>query len=1248
MTADPRSTAEILDSFESAWQSAPPPPQLAAYWPAMSPDADRALLLELLKLDIHYRLRKGNDTAPLVRVYFERDRLSLDADAQLELIEAEHQARWEAGERVPRQEYCDYFPALADQLRQRLPDDRWSDDPPGYDRRDYPRLGRPKKGGMGAVYRTEDPGLRRDLAIKVIHPRHQGKPEYEERFRREAYVLGQLPHPSIVPIHSFGRLPDGRLHFTMKLVRGDTLAERLNDREDAREDVADYLRIFMRICEAMAFAHARKILHRDLKPANVMVGNHGEVQVMDWGLATDPDGESDLAPSNDDRTRPSAPTLTRLGQAMGTPLYMAPEQARGVALDSRADVFALGAILCEILTGKPPFDEAEALEQSRSGQLDQAWKRLDECRQDAELVQLARDCLHPLPADPRPIDAGAVVERLVRHRQNEAERTQKARDELVAAEAREGAERLEKEAAQRASRWLKAASVLLISLALLAVAFVFVYRHQSSANADLAKDERDARTKADEQKVKAEHLAEVARNTFSQSLERLRRKPVTWMSHEERVPTAILKDALKFFLAYREELEEDPNRRFELGQVNRWMGDVYQQLRQYEDAKQAYRSAESILAGLVSTPGADAIWQEEFAYLNNNLGILYQTQKQAAAAKTAFDKCVALFRALVVRHPEIGNYQQELASSLVNLADLLSKNEEGQEEADTFYKEASECLQKLKAAAPTRLRYRRLLAETYESWATLFPIEDEENRRDKYLVLSLTLFDELAKDDPDDTDYSDAQIRVRQSHGSLHLDRGELRDAEVVYNKALELSRDEAKASGTPAKNDEDIREILESIQSVAFEHEDQSAIAQEKKEWRKAETAQKEAIRLFEELSREEGSDQLNKLLSNLVYAHLTLGDLNLAEGERSRAEKSYRTGLKAIRGAEDARATQGSLERSTRNRLRYLALSHQTEGDEKGGQGQFAPARQSFRSCIAAMERLAIDFPTSSEVRRDLAIARNRLGQSLALEVRRLPTTAEAKKQITVLLEEAEKVFGQAYADLRVANKGAPKSAKSEREFAQLAQIRGSCFRRLVNNPSARDVLLAALAHFQAYLKSVPDDSTAADEIAQVASMLSDVLFELGEHQTLATTAREWHKSLPEDGRIAFLSATALARCTSIVTKGTTPQQKRLADSYAVEAVAILRTWTRVEFDKVKTPLDPKLVRAYLPFAPLRNHAEFAKFLAERERLYQVPTPWGSPVLASTLLGFPPGRAFDAVVLLGAAATVEAATKKGDGSRE
>jgi tetratricopeptide (TPR) repeat protein len=239
---------------------------------------------------------------------------------------------------------CDTCLAVVAELG-RFATPRSTDDASRYDV--GPQLAR---GGMGRILRAWDRKLGRNVALKTVA---DDRSALVQRLRREMALTARLQHPAIVPIYDAGRLPTGEPYYAMRWIEGRTLRQLVDECRDAHARLA-LLPIVLAVAEAIAYAHDQRIIHRDLKPSNVVVGTFGETVVLDWGLAKDLLDASDLDLGGDASEPDHEPAMTADGQVMGTPGYIAPEQARGESVDARADVYAVGVILLELATGRTP------------------------------------------------------------------------------------------------------------------------------------------------------------------------------------------------------------------------------------------------------------------------------------------------------------------------------------------------------------------------------------------------------------------------------------------------------------------------------------------------------------------------------------------------------------------------------------------------------------------------------------------------------------------------------------------------------------------------------------------------------------------------------------------------------------------------------------------------------------------------------------------------------------------------------
>jgi tetratricopeptide (TPR) repeat protein len=646
-------------------------------------------------------------------------------------------------------------------------------------------------GGVGEVYRGEDPVLGRELAVKVLRPEHRGRAELERRFEAEARLTGRLGHPGVVPVHALGRLPDGRPYFTMKLVCGQTLAVLLAERADPAQDRPRFLKAFEQVCQTIAYAHSKGVIHRDLKPLNVMVGAFGEVQVMDWGFAKVLGAEvahplAGRPLEVEDRDTPvDYPPIgrTRLGQVMGTLAYMSPEQARGEVdrLDARSDVFGLGAVLCEILTGRPPYRgraPEEVFERARAADLGDAWARLDGCGADPELVGLAKHCL---AADPsrRPRDAGEVAGAVAAYRAGVEARLQAAERERAAAEARAAEEAKTRQVAEakaaverRARRWTAAAAALLLTaLAALVVGAVRVSLEQAKT----AK-QRDravaARTRTRE--ALDAMVSEVTGDTLTVQKA---------LSDEQK---RFLQSVLKYYEEFAAEPGEDREGLERLAGAHLRLGLIRYRLGQVEEGAAVFRRSAELYERLTAEHPAVPEYRSDLANSHNSLGALLAGLGQRAEAMAAFRAALAVKERLAAEYPGVPEYRQDLAASHNNLGALLAGLGR-RAEAETEFRAARALWEKLAAEHPGVPQYTVELGGSYCNFGILVRDRGEPAAALDWYAKAIATLQPVYRADPR---FSTARQFLRNSHWGRAMALGRLgRSAEALadWERALEL-----------------------------------------------------------------------------------------------------------------------------------------------------------------------------------------------------------------------------------------------------------------------------------------------------------------------------------------------------------------------------------------------------------------------------------------------------------------------------
>jgi serine/threonine protein kinase/Flp pilus assembly protein TadD len=1244
--------------FEAAWlnrKADQPPPRWQDYLPGDGEPSSANLVYLLLQMDIECRVKAGL-SALLTELYFQHPRLQradahLDSERQRELIRWEYQQRWQNGQRALRADYQAAFPEHAEALSDLKPcsicprcrqtivleetavtlhcpvcasvspqstlateDGSAGEQTPGLDLRGYELLERLGGGGMGDVYRAADPALGRDLAVKVIKADFQRYPTAERRFLREARVTGSLQHPGIVPIHNLGRLADGRLHYTMRLVRGRTLADILKEQAGQLEHLPELLAIFEKVCQAVAYAHSKRVIHRDLKPANVMVGRFGEVQVMDWGLAKllpaeDQWAQAETAEVGLTRIHTEGPDRpveqTRLGREMGTPAYMPPEQALGEwdMVDERADVFALGAILCEILTGQPLYsgEVEEALRKAKRGDCSEALARLDGCGADVALLSLCRECL-AWEREGRPRDAEVVAQRVAAYQAEVQQRLRLAEVERAKAQVKAREER-------KRRRWMLTAVLLLLGgVAVSAWQAVRATTAEKKAwdNEGQAVADRNRAVQAEEEtkrsvaetkaaleaETKARKRTREALNTLTDEvMEELLGKQVV-LSEKEK---AFLRKVLGFYEEFAAELGETEESRamaaegqFRVAKLHRFLGESakaeagqratirlsekliadYPDVPQYrrglansynhlgivlvglgkhKEAEAAYRQALAVQEKLVADFPNVAQYRQDLALSHNNLAHLLEHRGEHTEAEAAYRRAIVLQERLTYEHPGMPDYRQDLALSYSNLGNLLD-NRGRYVEAETAHRQALALRKKSVDEFPTEPRYREDLAASHNNLGILLASLGKGVEARAACRQAIALIKKLARDFPAVPTYRQNLATSQYNLGNLLGEQGKSMEAEAAYREAIALQeRMTEDFPAVPAYR----HELSRSYSSLGNLLRDLGRAGE-------SETVCRKTIALGEQLTRD--FPAIPEYRRHLAYSHHNLGTLLADQGKSAEAEAVYRHAI-ALREKLTHEFP------SVPPYRRELASSQNNLGVLLKSLGKGIEAEQACRQAIALLEKLARDFPGAPIYRQELAGSYGNIGNLLRDRGQPQAALDWYGKAIpllqSILAQEARVIVAQQF--LRDAHWNRARAlvqldrhAEAAHDWQRAAELddgRGRSFFRLQHS--------AALAH-------------------------------TGEHRAAIKTVEEVLASsdpkgkTPPSGPLLYDAA-----CVYALSAAAVKDDAKLREQYAVRALDLLRQAKTAGFFK-----DPKQIEHFKKDSDLnalRQRDDYKTFAAE-----------------------------------------------------
>lgn len=645
------------------------------------------------------------------------------------------------------------------------------------------------EGGLGQVWLAVDPSLNRDVALKRIRPGKGSSRDAQLRLIREAQITGQLEHPNIMPVYELEQRDEkGRPYYTMKFLRGDTLQDRIKAYHRKKKrgkaepiDLVKLLNFFIDICNAIAYAAARGVVHRDLKPQNVMIGDFGEVIVLDWGLAKKIENQEIDSGRRELRLGDLVDaTETIAGQVVGSPAYMAPEQAAALndQVDARTDVYGLGAMLFTILIGHPPHrgtktgnsakDTIELLNRISSGET----PRLREL--DATIPK-ALDAICA-----KAMNKGARL------------RYQDARDLAMDVEcylADEAVTVHQESLLQKTGRWLRKHRTKAQAIAISLIVVVVV----AIASAITVNDAKNQEALA---KKEALLHFEQARRSIDKSLIELS-DALTEYPGVQEVRRRLLEDAAKDYEALAEQTSEQPELRLEIARSLVRLGEVHRLLESFADAEPAYNRALQALDSVAELNGDSTDVQLELATCLNGLGLCWaklapmpkegeesEVVDSVAKAESFFDRAAkAVDQALKVDADNV-ELRRMRARIVANVGTMLASTKH-QKDAFRYSLNAVELFETL-SRDPGEIVDRYELAQSQTALAMAMKQRGDFAESQETLEEAISSYERLVDLDPDSTRFLSGLADARLTLANAMSTDGVLTQRLALYEQCAE------------------------------------------------------------------------------------------------------------------------------------------------------------------------------------------------------------------------------------------------------------------------------------------------------------------------------------------------------------------------------------------------------------------------------------------------------------------------------
>jgi serine/threonine-protein kinase len=803
------------------------------------------------------------------------------------------------------------------------------------------------KGGLGAVFVALDLELHREVALKQILEGQADNPVSRCRFLLEAEITGGLEHPGIVPVYGLGTYANGQPYYAMRFIRGESLKGAI-DRFHAGPfgsrdlELRKLLRRFLDVCNAIDYAHTRGVLHRDLKPNNIIVGNHGETLVVDWGLAKAL-GRTDAEVGPQPEERPLVPFLsngsaeTIPGSALGTPAYMSPEQARGdlERLGPASDVYSLGATLYCLLTGKPPFEG-------------------DDARVLLRGVELG-DFPHPRRLDPaidRALEA-VCLKTMAREPEDRYATPRALADDLECWMADEPVTAWREPLARRARRWTRRNRSLMMAacgmtlMALIGLAAVLVVQSRANvwlrhANLELA----IANSKVTRANAELEAANERERQRFDLATEAIQRYH-TDVSEDfllkqdqfKDLRDRLLRDAVLFYRKLEDLLsaQADARSRQALGRAYEEVGDLTGKIGSLPEALEAHRKALEVRRALALEAASDAHTKVGVGRSLIAVGILLTRMGRYDEALKSFQEARSELESIVDPGAAQDAILGEIARSFYWMGHTYYAAGRNFE-AKVSFERAGAIGEELTASHRGSVEDERLLSWGYNDIGNLLVLEGKGPQGLTAYEASRRIKQKIADDHPDVAEYHRDLANAHSNIGIVMMEAGKLAAALGAQSAAVEIVQKLADAY--PA-----LGQLRLELSNCLNEKGDILRLIGRNPE---ARACYEQALAILDGLLKTNPS--LTKARSWLLQGQRGLGATQLAAGQTPKAVATWR---RAIEAGE-------LLHSSPAETLYYLAGCHALLGGVAGtaasglsateGQAELERAMDTLHQTIAA----------------------------------------------------------------------------------------------------------------------------------------------------------------------------------------------------------------------------------------------------------------------------------------------------------